>query len=202
MDVKLPLSDPSWAEETRAIRVLWLLAAGWRASHITTTSSDDDTEFLSGPQLAFLNHEPRWTMNLAIEVAQSILRSPVILPPSKSEKIAIRTFDILQTSQIQLTKGAAELSETEDLLSPSSPRFSWIPAVPTDTSFEDDGEWSATIFRLRNENPELLFTRANRLRHESPLRTRRANHLTALGLVSGIIGVPALSYVFFHVPHV
>ncbi|KAG9680028.1 hypothetical protein KCU87_g548, partial [Aureobasidium melanogenum] len=170
MDVKLPLSDPSWAEETRAIRVLWLLAAGWRASHITTTSSDDDTEFLSGPQLAFLNHEPRWTMNLAIEVAQSILRSPVILPPSKSEKIAIRTFDILQTSQIQLTKGAAELSETEDLLSPSSPRFSWIPAVPTDTSFEDDGEWSATIFRLRNENPELFrFHTEDIMKKHTPL---------------------------------
>ncbi|KAH0238098.1 hypothetical protein KCV06_g692, partial [Aureobasidium melanogenum] len=122
------------------------------------------------PQLAFLNHEPRWTMNLAIEVAQSILRSPVILPPSKSEKIAIRTFDILQTSQIQLTKGAAELSETEDLLSPSSPRFSWIPAVPTDTSFEDDGEWSATIFRLRNENPELFrFHTEDIMKKHTPL---------------------------------
>lgn len=179
MDVKMPLSDPSWAEETRAVRVLWLLAAGWRASHITTTSSEDDTEYLMGPQLAFLKHEPRWTMNLAIEIAQSILGSPVIMPPSKPGKIAIHTFDTLQTYPIQSTKGAAELSATEDLLSSSSPRFSWIPAVLTDTSSEDDREW--TIFHLRNENPELLFTRSNRLRYESPLQDSKSESFDCLG---------------------
>lgn len=39
MEVAVPLSNPSWVEETRAIRVPWLLAAGWRVAQMMTTPS-------------------------------------------------------------------------------------------------------------------------------------------------------------------
>ncbi|KAG9941080.1 hypothetical protein KCU85_g9724, partial [Aureobasidium melanogenum] len=181
MDVKMPLSDPSWAEETRAVRVLWLLAAGWRASHITTTPSDDDTEYLTAPQKMFLSRGSWGTMNLAIEIAQSILLGPVLLPPSKPRKIAIHTFDALHTYPVQSTARTTKRSAMDDLPLPSSPQFSWIPAVALDPSSEDAAKWNVDIFSVKSENPELLFTRANRLRYESPLQDSKSGSFDCLG---------------------
>lgn len=179
LEAKIPLSNPSWAEETRIVRVLWLLAAGWRASQYMTESRSHCEETLDTPQRAFLSHEPALMMNVAVEVAECLLTGPVLRPPHKSEKKTMHTLDVLQTYSVQPAEHTTAKGEAD--FYPTSPRFAWSPAIAIDTTSEHAEAWKETIFDVRQESFELLMTRKHRRLYESPLQESRSGSFDCLG---------------------
>ncbi|KER00923.1 hypothetical protein AUEXF2481DRAFT_35179 [Aureobasidium subglaciale EXF-2481] len=127
IEIHLPLSDPSWEEETRAIRVLWLLAACWRAMQSTTTSGRDTVERFTAPQRAFFGLEDQMTLDMATEMAQSIIFGPSLRSPDEPNKRLTFSYGILQAYPIKGTVYTTK-ALVSDLL-PTSPNFSWCPAV-------------------------------------------------------------------------
>ena len=179
LEVQMPLSDPSWAEETRIIRVLWLLAAGWRASQHITSSPSHQKGAMDTIQRAFLSHEPALMMNVAVEVAKYLLTGPVLRPPHKSEKKTMHILDVLQTYSVQPAEHTTAKGEAD--IYPTSPRFAWIPAIAIDTTSEHAEAWKETIFDVRQESFEVLMTRKHRRLFESPLQELRSEPLNCLG---------------------
>ena len=179
LEVQMPLSDPSWAEETRIIRVLWLLAAGWRASQHMTSSPSHQKGAMDTFQRAFLSHEPALMMNVAVEVAECLLTGPVLRPTHKSEKETMHTFDVLQTYSVQPMEHITRKGEAH--IYPTSPRFAWIPVIAIDTTSEYAKDWKETIFDVRQESFELLMTRKHRRLYESPLQESRTESFDCLG---------------------
>jgi hypothetical protein len=179
MDIQRPLSDPSWAEETRAIRILWLLAAGWRASQVMMILPNDALEDLTQPQRALISLEDKSMMVLAVELARSILVGPVLLPPTECNRTISRTFDVLQNYPARHATPTPSVSSIHGL--PIIAQFASIPALPTHSSYDQANSWGDAIFNLLGINRELLYTRIHRRRLNGPLQDSRSEPFECLG---------------------
>lgn len=179
LDVHMPLSDPRWMEETRAIRVLWLLAAGWRASQTITASSAVAVEDLTESRRMFFGLEDQSALEMASEVVQSMLKGPALRPPHASNQMGTYTCNVLETYAIRPLTHADDYSISDQL--PTSPQYSWTPAVAPDLSSKDATRWGETIFCLLRENPELSRIRVFRNRSDSPLQLSRLDIFHCLG---------------------
>jgi hypothetical protein len=179
MDIQHPLSDPSWAEETRAIRVLWLLAAGWRASQVMVTLPNDALESLTQPQQALVSLEDQSMMALAIELARSMLLGPVLLPPTECNRTISRTFNVLQNYPARHATPIPLVSSIHGL--PTIAQFATIPALPPHSSYDETNSWGDTIFDLLGINRELMYTRIYGRRLNGPLQDSRSGPFDCLG---------------------
>ncbi|KEQ81391.1 hypothetical protein M438DRAFT_358101 [Aureobasidium pullulans EXF-150] len=179
LNIRHPLSDPSWAEETRAIRVLWLLAAGWRASQVMMTPPNGTVENLTQPQRALVSLEDRSMMALSVELARSFLLGPVLLPPTKCNRTVSRNFDVLQNYPVRCATPILLDTSVDGL--PTVAQFASIPALPVDTSYDQSNSWGDTIFDLLGINRELLYTRIHRRRLDGPLQDSRSESFDCLG---------------------
>jgi hypothetical protein len=168
IDVVVPLSNPSWAEETRAISVLWLLTAGLRVAQRMTTPSTETLEGLLEPHRVLLSLEGQWTSELAAEIVQSMSVGPAIRPSDKPRKTSLETFQVLHTYPLRPHVQPHEYFGPDQ--APTMPQFSWIPTLAPDLSSDTASTWGDTIFALQRENTELSRLRVYRLRSDSPLR--------------------------------
>jgi hypothetical protein len=180
MDVNLPLSNPSWAEETRAIRVLWLLAAGWRASKYLKDSDATTVEDISRCQQEFLSFEDQLIRDSALELTQSMLSGPVLRPPHESDQETVRTLDILQAYPIHIHDGAAQQPTPINSL-PTSIQFAWVPASLTNELSDDTFPWRHSIFSMLRKNPERMRVWVCTLRPDSPLQGAKGHTFDCLG---------------------
>ncbi|KEQ90361.1 hypothetical protein AUEXF2481DRAFT_572403 [Aureobasidium subglaciale EXF-2481] len=134
-DVHIPLSNPSWTEETRAIRVLWLMAAGWQASLRSSCCDTDTVSGLIWSQKLILGLEHPSQLDSAVELSYSIRLGPVLRPPEESQKVVAHTFDLLQPYRIDCHLHGPNVRKSESLSLPISPQFSWTPTIaPFDRS--------------------------------------------------------------------
>jgi hypothetical protein len=179
MDIQHPLSNPSWAEETRAIRILWLLAAGWRASQVMVTLPNDALESLTQPQQALVSLEDKSMMALAVELARSMLMGPVLLPSAECDRTISRTFDVLQNYPVEPTTPILLESSIDRL--PILAQFASIPALPSQSSYDKMNSWGDTDFDLLRINRELMYTRIHRRRLNGPLQDSRSEPFDCLG---------------------
>jgi hypothetical protein len=179
MDIQHPLSNPSWAEETRAIRILWLLAAGWRASQVMVALPNDALESLTQPQQALVSLENKSMMDLAVELARSMLVGPVLLPPTECNRTVSRTFDVLQNYPVRPTTPILLDSSIDRL--PIKAQFASVPALPSRSSFDKTNSWGDTDFDLPRINRELMYTKIHRRRLYSPLQDSRSELFDCLG---------------------
>jgi hypothetical protein len=180
MDVHLPLSNPSWAEETRAIRVLWLLAAGWRASRYLEDSDATTVGDISRCQQEFLSLEDQLIRDSALELTQSMLFGPVLRPPHESCQETVRTLDILQAYPIHIHDGAAQQPMPINSL-PTSIQFAWVPASLTNELSDDTFPWRHSIFSMLRKNPERMRVWVCTLRPDSPLQGAKGHTFDCLG---------------------
>jgi hypothetical protein len=179
MNIQHPLSNPSWAEETRAIRVLWLLAAGWRASQVMVTLSNDALESLTQPQQALVSLEDKSMMALAIELARSMLIGPVLLPPAECNRTISHTFDVLQNYPVRRTTPIFSVASIDRL--PTLAQFTSSSALPSHSSFDPISGWGDTDFDQSRINRELMYTRIHRRRLNGPLQDSRSEPFHCLG---------------------
>jgi hypothetical protein len=180
MDVHLPLRNPSWAEETRAIRVLWLLAAGWRASRYLEDSDETTVGDISSCQQEFLSLEDQLIRDSALELTQSMLSGPVLRPPHESDQETVRTFDILQPYPIHFHDVAAQQPTLINSL-PLSVQFAWVPASLTNEISDDSFPWRHSLFSMLSKNPERMRVWVCTLRPDSPLQGAKGHTFDCLG---------------------
>jgi hypothetical protein len=180
MDVHLPLSNPSWAEETRAIRLLWLLAAGWRASGYVGDSDEITVGDMSRCQQEFLSLEDQLIRDSAFELTQSMLPGPVLRPPHESDQETVRTLDILQPYPIHIHDGAAQQLTLINSL-PTSVHFDWVPASLTNELSDESFPFRHSIFSMLSKNPERMRVWVCTLRPDSPLQGAKSHMFDCLG---------------------
>jgi hypothetical protein len=89
MDVPSRLSDPSWIEENRTVRALWLLAVKCQGSKPFSSDGQSSAE-------EWVCTEHPWMDDEVAEVETSLTYGPTLLPPCSASGQARSLLDILR----------------------------------------------------------------------------------------------------------
>ncbi|THX21503.1 hypothetical protein D6D11_10697 [Aureobasidium pullulans] len=179
------LADPSWPEESRILWVLWILTIARLISYrYAACSYDNALKYLVRSQVRLSPLAHRWTDNAIAEITSCMLTGTTLQPPTDSRGSAWRHPGsdhslILQPYQIPCPPYMKVTSDSKGTM-PTSPMFSWNPAVISESSL-NAVVWDIIDPMLLRENPAARYVRAMRNSPDSPIQASDSNVFDRLG---------------------
>jgi hypothetical protein len=176
------LRDPSWVEESRVIRVLWVLCASWRVSQSTSMPASGSPQARE-KLLNLLGLDLEWARLLPDEIVECLLRGPTLRSPddmkgAPASKASFENFSTLQTYNIHHPPYSCHGSMLRS--PPASPQFHCSPAICPPSSTESI-YWGIARRSLSSCNNEIRWLRVARKRLDSPLQESSSHIFESLG---------------------
>lgn len=156
------LQDPSWIEENRVVRALWLLAIRCQ-----------------GSKAVELDDKLSWLEDDVAEVEASLRTGPTLLLPTSTPEQLCNPLDIAAILRPYPTSHSPYREHTAAPMI-TSVCSSQPPAIKPRSS-ETTRAWQQESFRFSKENETMRFLRASTHRPDSPLQDHDASVFRRLG---------------------
>ncbi|THY22402.1 hypothetical protein D6D01_06309 [Aureobasidium pullulans] len=187
LNVPARFQDPSWVEESRAVRALWFLTLGWRVSCMLGLDESESIDIAKR-----LVGEKSWKHEEIEEMARSVLDGPTWLPPTPSPASnttktnksfsALQSYPILRHSRVTCPDSSTNISTS--FLYGQSP-LTPPPSTPASLAWDQAPQRLSTMPRvyrillMLRDRPDSPFRTPGTRPHNA--RTLRIDHFIRLG---------------------